>query len=167
MQVCRDANGEEVKEWQDAQGNSKTLRGALMSRSTKACECCGKQFPVSRTNRSRCWPCANKVNAGESQSDICQRLSENTRSTTEATRLAILASQHRMQEELIDETNEDLIRRANQMTVLRIGLKPRTKRVLEPTSNRWRTQKTWRCGRCGRTLDIAKCLACELEIGRG
>ena len=138
-----------------------------MARQTKACECCEKQFPVARNNRSRCWQCANRVNAGESQSDICQRLSENTRSTTEATRLANLASQHRAQEELIGESNEESIRRANQLTVLRLGLKPRTKRVLEITSNRWKIQKTWRCGRCGRSLTVAKCRACELEITRG
>ena len=138
-----------------------------MTRPKKTCDCCGKLFPLTRQNRLRCWQCGQKVQAGEAPSDICERLAENTRSTKEAARLVERAAMHRQQEEAAGTACKESIRKLNELTVLRLGLKSRVRRVQEPTSNRWRTQKTWRCGRCGRSLDVKRCLACELEINGG
>ena len=103
--------------------------------------------------------CGQKVQAGEAPSDICERLAENTRSTREAARLVDLAAQHRQREEAAGTACKETVRKLNELTVLRLGLKERAKRPGEP--------KTWRCGRCGISLYIKKCLACELEINRG
>jgi rubrerythrin len=125
----------------------------------RTCECCGRNFPKSKSyESSACSTCRPMLESGMLPDQVCEALIERAKDMVKIARLLKMAEQHRAERELFAAEHLGTTYIEDQMRALRAGYKE--------IRNAKGDLESWRCSSCGYKILIKRCIACELEIAR-